>query len=251
MATDERAVPRFDATARAHAGWPPVLPTFATLVAVALFVTAGNWQRASFEAKEALRAQIDAASAALPVALPRHADDWAGWRFRPVIATGAFDARHQILIDNRVHAGVAGFDVVTPLELDDGRIVLVDRGFVAAGPSRASLPAAPPPAGIVAVQGRVNLAPERYFELGQQATGALWQHLDPRRYAEATGVPVLPIFIEATAPTPGDEKLVRDWPAPDFGIERHRMYMMQWYAFAALALGFWAWFVLRPRLFSP
>jgi surfeit locus 1 family protein len=251
MAIDERVAPRFGGGSRTLAGWPPVLPTFVTLVAVALFVVAGNWQRARLETKEALRAQIDAASAQLPVPLPRNVDNWTAWRFRPVIATGTFDAHHQILIDNRVHRGVVGFDVVTPLRLDDGRVVLVDRGFVAAGPSRATLPSAPAADGIVAVQGRINLAPDHYFELGRQApTGLLWQHLDPDRYAEATGVPVLPIFVEATAPAPGDEPLVRDWPAPDFGIERHRIYMMQWYAFAALALGFWAWFVLRPRLFK-
>jgi surfeit locus 1 family protein len=252
MATDEHVVERLGAGARAHAGWPPVLPTFATLVAVALFVTAGNWQRARLETKESLRAQIDAASAALPVALPQGVDDWSQWRFRPVLATGTFDAKHQILIDNRVHAGAVGFDVVTPLNLDDGRMVLVDRGFVAAGPSRDALPSAPPPDGVVAVQGRIDLPAGRYFELGHEApAGSLWQHLDPRRYADATGLPVLPIVLEATAPTAGDEKLVRDWPAPDFGIERHRIYMVQWYAFAALALGLWAWFVLRPRLFKP
>ena len=228
-----------------------MLPTFATLVAVALFVTAGNWQRARFDAKEALRAQIDAASAALPVALPIDVDDWNAWRFHPVIATGTFDPKHQILIDNRVHEGSVGFDVVTPLELDDGRLVLVDRGFVAGGPTREILPAVPPSEGVVAVQGRVNLPADHYFELGRDAPkGALWQHLDPRRFADATGLSVLPIVIEATAPTPGDEKLVRDWPAPDLGIERHRIYMVQWYAFAALALGLWAWFVLRPRLFK-
>jgi len=252
MATDERIAPHLGAGARTFAGWPPVLPTFATLVAVALFVTAGNWQRARLEAKESLRAQIDAASAAMPVALPADVEDWTPWRFRPVIATGAFDAKHQILIDNRVHAGTVGFDVVTPLVLNDGRVVLVDRGFVAAGLSRATLPQAPPPDGAVAVRGRLNLPAGHYFELGRDTpVGVLWQHLDPRRYAEATGIAVLPVVIEATAPTGRDDGLIRDWPDPDFGSERHRIYMVQWYTFAAMALVLWAWFVLRPRLFKP
>ena len=252
MATDERIAPHLGGGVRALAGWPPVLPTFATLVAVALFVTAGNWQRARLEAKESLRAQIDAASAAMPTPLPANVDDWTTWRFRPVIVTGSFDANHQILIDNRVHAGTVGFDVVTPLILDDGRVVLVNRGFIAAGPSRAVLPQATPADGAVAVRGRLNVPAGHYFELGRDSpVGPVSQHLDPRRYADATGMPVLPILIEATAPTGGDEALIRDWPDPDFGIERHRIYMVQWYAFAAMALVLWAWFVLRPRLFKP
>jgi surfeit locus 1 family protein len=237
---------------RADVGWPPVLPTFVTLVAVALFVVAGNWQRARFEAKEALRAQIDSASAAMPVAMPANVDDWASWRFRPVIATGRFDPQHQILIDNRVHQGSVGFDVVTLLRLDDGRMALVNRGFVAGGPSRDALPNVPPPDGVVAVRGRINIAADHYFELSHETpTGSLWQHLEPRRYAAATGLPILPIVIESTAPIAGETPLIRDWPAPDFGIERHRIYMVQWYTFAALALLLWAWFVLRPRLFKP
>jgi surfeit locus 1 family protein len=166
--------------------------------------------------------------------------------------TGSFDANHQVLIDNRVHAGTVGFDVVTPLVLDDGRVVLVNRGFIAAGPSRAALPKAPPADGVVAVRGRLNVPAGHYFELGRDTpNGPLLQHLDPRRYADATGIPVLPIVIEATAPTGGDGDLIRDWPDPDFGIERHRIYMVQWYTFAAMALVLWAWFVLRPRLFKP
>jgi surfeit locus 1 family protein len=233
-----------------RATWPPIVPTFATFVAVAIFVAAGNWQRARMDAKESLRAQLDTANASAPSPLPQGVANWSAWRFRPVFAEGTFDARHQILIDNKVHGGNVGFDVVTPLRLNDGRVVLVDRGFVAAGPSREMLPNVPPPSGSVMVRGRINSPPAHYFELGHDApTGPVWLHLDIGRYRDATGLAALPIVIEATMPTGGDETLARDWPAPDLGVERHRIYMVQWYTFAALALGLWAWFVLRPRWF--
>ena len=67
--------------------------------------------------------------------------------------------------------------------------------------------------------------------------------------AAATSLSVLPIVIEATMSTGGDDALERDYGAPDLGIDRHRLYG-QWYTFAVLALGFWAWFALRPRLFK-
>jgi surfeit locus 1 family protein len=229
-------------------GWPRMLPTFATIVAVTLFVVAGNWQRGRMEAKGRLKVQLDAAAESAAVALPVGVVDWPSWRFRNVVVTGTFDGVRQILIDNKVHVGVVGYDVVTPLKLADGRAVLVDRGFVAAGPSRAELPSTPAPNGEIVVRGRINIPAAGYFELGHDpAIGPVWQHLDPRRYAEATGLPVLPIVIEATAPTAGDAALVRDWTAPDLGIERHRIYMVQWYAFAAMALGLWLWFAVRPR----
>lgn len=224
-------------------GWTRMLPTFATIAVVTLFVVAGNWQRVRMQDKARLKAQFDAAAEKAPTPFPSGLVDWTSWRFRNVVATGTFDGAGQILIDNRVHAGVVGYDVVTPLRLADGRAVLVDRGFVAAGPSRAELPPAPPPTGEVVVQGRINVPAA---ELGADpANGPVWQHLDPRRYAEATGVPVLPIAIEATLPTAGDAALIRDWPGPGQSVERHRIYMVQWYAFAAMAFGLWLWFSVR------
>jgi surfeit locus 1 family protein len=229
---------------------PRLLPMVATVAGIALFVTAGHWQQGRMEQKEALRAQFAAASANPPAPLPAEPVDWTAWRYRPVAVEGTFDVARQILIDNKVEDGRAGYHVVTPLVLADGRAVLVDRGWIAAGETRAQLPLAPSPAGPVTVRGRVNMPAAHYVELAQAApTGGVWQNLDPARFAAASGLPVLPIVLEQTAPLIGStrtsDNLVRNWPAPDFGIEKHRIYMMQWYLFAATAAGLWLFLNLR------
>ena len=229
---------------------PRLVPTVATIVAIALFVTAGHWQQGRMEQKETLRVQFDAASANPPSTLPSEPVDWAAWRYRPVAAHGTFDAARQILTDNKVEDGHAGFHVVTPLVLADGRAVLVDRGWIAAGETRAQLPQAAPPTGPVTVLGRVNIPAAHYVELAHAApVDGVWQNLDPARFAAASGLPVMPIVLEQTAPLAGSagesDKLVRNWPAPDFGIEKHRIYMMQWYLFAATAAGLWLFLNLR------
>jgi len=226
---------------------PAIVPTLAAIAAIAVFVAAGNWQRGRMGQKLALRAQVDAAAALPPVAFPR-TDDWTAWRYRAVVATGTFDAGRQILLDNKVHGGRAGYEVVAPLALADGRVVLVNRGWIAAGATRADVPSAPPPAGSVAVQGRINVPPAGYLELAHDAVaGPVWQNLDLARYAQATGIAVAPVIIEQTAALAGDEALARDWPAPDLGVDKHRIYMMQWYAFAATAAGLWLYYTLRRR----
>lgn len=230
---------------------PRLLPTIATIAGIALFVSAGQWQHRRMNDKEALRAQFDVANAAAPVGLPGDVVDWNAWRYRPVVVAGTFDAARQIMIDNRIDEGRVGYHVVTPLLLVDGRAVLVDRGWIATGDSRAQLPAAVPPAGAVSVKGRVNLPTHNYVELTHAApVGAVWQNLDPERFSSASGLRVLPIVIEQTAPLAGPngagDKLVRNWPAPDFGVDRHRIYMVQWYLFAATAAGLWLFFNLRP-----
>jgi surfeit locus 1 family protein len=218
--------------------------TMLTAVAVALFVVAGNWQHDRMRGKEALRERYDAAARAAPIDLrDARRDDWTALRYLTVVASGRFEAPRQIFIDNRVHMGQVGYEVVAPLLLDDGRRVLVDRGWVAQGPTRATLPDVPPPAGRLDVRGRIEIPAGGYFELSSQPNqGALWQHLDPERYAHATGIDVLPIVIEETDANDG---LVRDRPPPDFGIERHQIYMVQWYSFAALAIALWALLTFR------
>jgi surfeit locus 1 family protein len=221
------------------------LPTVAMVAAVALCVAAGNWQRGRMAQKEALGARLAAAAATPVVPLPSVVEDWSTWRFRQVELAGRYDAARQILVDNKVHAGRAGYHVVTPLVLADGRAVLVNRGYAPAGVTRAELPAVPPPPGERRVRGRVNLPPADYVELREAPPqGVVWQNLDPAKFAAATGLAVLPIVVEATE---GDDGLVRDWPRPDAGTDKHRIYMVQWYAFAALAFGLWAWFTLVRR----
>ena len=197
------------------------------------------------EKKVRLGEQLAAAAAIAPVQLPVGAD-WPGWRYRRVIASGTFDRRHQVLLDNKVYRGRVGYDVVTPLALTDGRVVLVNRGWVPAGASRKDLPAVVAPAGMVSVEGRVN-EPPAFLELSREApVGPVWQNLDLQRFTELTGLPVLPVIMEQTKPVTSDDALVRNWTAPDLGVDKHRIYMFQWYAFAALAGGLWLYFTLRP-----
>ncbi len=201
------------------------------------------------QAKEALRTQYDDATRAASLALASlpAGMDWASLRYRPVTATGAYLPTRQVLIDNKVHAGRAGYHVVTPLALSDGRVVLVNRGWVGQQASRSVLPEASPPAGTVTVEGRLSIPPSGYLELKPESTnGPVRQNLDPARFAAATGLAVLPAVVEATAAPIPDDGLVRAWPAPDFGIDTHRIYMVQWYAFALLAAVLWLWFQ-RPR----
>ena len=54
---------------------------------------------------------------------------------------GQFEEQHQILLDNRVHGGRVGYDVLTPFRIQTSPTrILVNRGWVPMGSSRARLP---------------------------------------------------------------------------------------------------------------
>ncbi len=76
-------------------------------------------------------------------------------KWHPVILRGTYLADEQLLARNRPHGGTSAFEVLVPFRLDDGRVLLVDRGWVppGAGDGPDSVPA--PPAGPVTVVGRL------------------------------------------------------------------------------------------------
>jgi cytochrome oxidase assembly protein ShyY1 len=66
--------------------------------------------------------------------------------------------------------------------------------------------------------------------------GAIVQNIDPAQFAQASGLKLQPFFIEQGGPGAGG--LVRNWPAPSLGVEKHQGYAFQWYALAVMALLF-------------
>lgn len=79
-------------------------------------------------------------------------DEW-----RPIELTGTYLADEQLLARNRAHGGTSAFEVLVPFRLEDGRILIIDRGWVPPGadsPTPDEVPA--PPSGTVTVIARLQ-----------------------------------------------------------------------------------------------
>jgi surfeit locus 1 family protein len=134
--------------------------TVATVAFCALTVSLGLWQTRRAAEKDALQATLERRGREPARVLPARliaADDYA---LRRVVARGEYADRFTILIDNRVHQGRVGFYVVSPLRIKGGDVhVLVNRGWVAAGRTRAELPRVATPAGEQTVEGSPSCRP--------------------------------------------------------------------------------------------
>ena len=226
-----------------------VLFALAALAGVVLTVALGEWQLRRAAEKVETQQRLDQALRGPPVSLPADLIAAATLDYEHVEARGAFRPEMTILLDNRMHDGVVGYEVVTPLRLTPGDIhVLVKRGWVRAGSTREELPAVRTPEGPVRVEGTALPAIRRYVELSPQTvTGKLWQNLDLERFAKLYGVTLQPLVLEQRNDT-GDA-LVRDWRRPDTGVNTHRAYALQWFALgAAIAV---TWVVLNVRRGKP
>lgn len=215
---------------------PAFLPGVAALVAIALTVALGNWQSRRAEEKAALGRDLDAAARHAVLALPPAPVDAHGYEFSRVSARGEFSARHTILLDNKVLRGVAGYQVLTPLKISGGdRYVLVNRGWVAAGVRRESLPQIRTPAGTETVEGVAVVPSSHILELDAKTEeGIVWQNLVLARYAKWSGLKLQPVVLQQT--NNAADGLVRVWDRPDTGADKHRGYAFQWYALAATIL---------------
>ncbi|MFB7890915.1 SURF1 family protein [Microbacterium sp. NPDC056044] len=109
-----------------------------------------NWQFTRNQERSGQLALVDANYDATPVPLAdlipadgtfSPEDEW-----HPVVLTGTYLADEQLLVRNRPHGGTSAFEVLVPFRLDDGRVLLVDRGWVAPGrdqPDPDAIPAPP------------------------------------------------------------------------------------------------------------
>ena len=223
-------------------------------VLVPLFVSLGQWQWNKAAVKEARQALLDARAADAPIQLPGTPVDAENMRFRRVIVRGTFEAQKQILIDNRIHREQAGYHVVTPLRIEgsegNGLRVLVNRGWIPAGPSRATLPEVATPEGTVELLATAIVPGTRFFTLGAAPAGnewqTVWQNLDLARYRTQVDFPLQPIVLELDPSAPAG--FAREWPRPDERIERHIGYAWQWFGFAAATVLIWLFYLVRPWL---
>ena len=224
---------------------------------VALTVLAaslGNWQTRRGDTKEAIEAQWHSAEAARPadVATLNDATAVAASLPRRVTMRGTFVPAATVFVDNRTLDGVAGFQVVTPLRLEDGTAVLINRGWAARDArDPARIPDLTTPAGAVPIEGLAVSRVPRLLELTATVTPALpgiWPNLDFEDYERAAGFSVARVVVQQTSDTA--DGLRRVWPRPAAGVEKHRGYALQWYGLAALSAGLTLYFggrTLRRR----
>ena len=215
-------------------------PLLAAALGIAAAVALGVWQLGRAAEKREAKARFEAMSTQPPIHVSGAELSAVDVERRRVEARGVLDPRYTVLIDNRVHRGVPGYEVVMPLRLDGShRYVLVNRGWIARTASRAELPAVSTPHGTVTVQGIAVVPHLRTLELsGDVMEGPIWQNLTIERYRAARPIAIQPFLIRQE----GDahDGLVREWEAPDFGIDKHYGYAFQWFALAATILVFYA-----------
>lgn len=225
-------------------------PTLATFVLLPLLIGLGLWQLDRAQQKQRLQQQYDTGLTAPVVPLTGAELKPGDIKYRRVQARGRYDTAQEILLDNRVYQGQAGYHVLTPLRISgSAQRVLVNRGWVATGRDRRERPATPAPETDVVVEGVAVQPSAPGLRLGPafaegEAWPAVWQHLELEAYARRAGVPVVPVIILLDADSPAGG-FVRQWARLDAGIATHQGYALTWFSLAAVLLAIYILLNLR------
>jgi surfeit locus 1 family protein len=225
----------------------------AALVAVLLTGGMGLWQLDRAAQKLALQAALEARIALPPLdasSLARDAPTAEAQQYRRASLRGRWLQDRTVFLDNRPLDGRVGFVVVTPLALDDGKAVLVQRGWLPRNfGERAVLAEVTTPPGRVAVEGTVALRPPRLFEFSNASSGPIRQNLDLPSFARETGLDLLPLVVVQQESQGGiTDGLARRWPPPATDVQKHHGYAFQWFALAAVIIALYVWHrLIRPR----
>jgi surfeit locus 1 family protein len=222
-----------------------IIPALVTLAAFTLMMSLGVWQLHRLAWKEKMIAQSTAARAMKP--LPSLPQEYAADEliFRSIRLHGKFLNDHEFHLAPRYHEGQFGYHILTPLQLSDGRVILVDRGWI---PPEKKDPKTRPetlPRGVVIVRGILRQPLSPLWFMKSKPDDNLWFGQDMQAFSAATGKTLEPLIVESVSKeTPG---LL---PIPSDGNitfrNDHLGYAITWFAIAAGVLIIFIIYCRRP-----
>jgi cytochrome oxidase assembly protein ShyY1 len=224
------------------------------VAAAVVMVFLGNWQLHRYQDRSAINDRIDAADSAPAVPLESvmarptaagtaGASPGKGKAWTKVTMTGRYDPAHEIQARGRTVGGAVGFEIVTPLLLDNGAAVLVDRGWVppAEGGAAAAPVASAPPTGTVTVVGQIHLSESRPAPLERRDGRIDTRRIAVPHLAKEMPFPVYGAYVLLTSQTPAAEPGFTRIPIDHEDSWQNGGYAVQWWLFAVMALVAFGW----------
>lgn len=218
-----------------------------TLVMVPLMLSLGFWQLQRADEKAALGAAFEERQRQRPVPI---ADLWGesaeSLAYVPVDVSGNYLADQYFLLDNQIHSGNFGYQVLNVLQLSDrSGSVLVNRGWIAGDSGRRTLPEVPVIEGSVNVIGQVYVAPGEPYLLAEQQLDKSWPKVIQAVEMDKLEPAVSPQGADRVFPYPvriaagAQGALTVNWQVVNMSPQKHHGYAVQWFVMAGVLLVFY------------
>lgn len=231
-------------------GWKMTIFTFAF---APLLFWLGQWQLDREQEKIQLQQTLEMRELAPP--LPLDSIDWqrTDLAFLKVEATGQFDNGRVYLLDNKIHEGHVGYEVIDPFVTQGGQTILVNRGWIAQGASRSELPNIRKIDGLVTIQGSIYVPLDEVFRLNAveempvNEGPKVIQSIEMDALSKDLAKDIAPYTVRLLDRSPGLEQA--NWQAVNMLPEKHKAYAVQWFAMLFALLAMFIYFGFKsPRM---
>ena len=218
---------------------PSQIMVFFAALFFCLFVALGNWQLQRAEIKRDIeqRYQSQLEQPYHYVALETQVDE--RLNYQKITLRGHYLEQRTLLVDNKLHQGQPGYHILQPYQLAGSRkIVLINRGWVAAGYDRSRLPEIRAVKDSGMVRGIVTIPTTEGFRMGQVDLGDSWPqripYIDMPKIQQGLEFDILPYVIWLAPEV--DDFYIREWRPVWSPPEKSEAYAVQWFSFAAIVV---------------
>ena len=220
---------------------PGLVPTIITLLLLPILIRLGFWQLDRAELKRNLIVLFEQQNEQGPLMVNDNIQADAKLNYRAAKIAGTYISQRQIFVDNKIHKGEVGVDVVTPFQLKGSNYsILVNRGWVPTSQDRSILPEIKTTQAELRLSGKLKLLEKKpFFMLGNQYQSnkgwpALVQWINVKDIENKSGLKLLPyLFLLDKDNATG---YVRDWKPVFMRPEKSTSYAVQWFALALALL---------------
>lgn len=219
----------------------------------ALCVRLGFWQLDRLEQRRARNAAVRANTARPPLALDSAAlaGDPQAFEWRRAEAAGRYHHAGDMVLRGRSRDGRPGVHLVSPLVMANGRVVMVNRGWVPSPDGSTADVRALRTRGPVRVRGvllPITTQPDHGLPIGGRAgADTTWRRVDLAAARARSPGPVIPLSLQQLPDGAEGETPPVPEPLPELSEGNHLSYAVQWFSFAAIGLAGLAVMLLRAR----
>ncbi len=203
-----------------------IAPILIGLIGAAILVALGTWQIQRLSWKSDILAEIDQKIAGEPQALPRVISP-SEQRYMPVSINGNINDGALFVLVSVKRRG-PGWRVISPFTTDDGRRVLLDRGFVPTDAKDAPLATGP-----ATVLGNMHWPDDRNSSTpDNDITNNTWFARDIQQMAETLDTEPLLVITRELSPL---DKGMTPLPVDSSGVANdHLQYAVTWFSLAGI-----------------
>ena len=221
---------------------PGLRITIFFVIFAVVFFSLGIWQIERGQTKTQIMSEFENKLTKEPIYLNAESKKW-----DRVLVNGKWENKKQLLIDNVIHQGIAGYKVLTPLRIDEtNKLILVDRGWIKQNKFRDQLPDIQIPDDFESVSGTLE-QPELGLVLSDELISNNWPKISQTKNVEviskAYKEEIFPMILLADPLLKNSLEYIKITPTNMTPI-KHYGYSSQWFLMFIVLCFMYIWYGL-------